>query len=155
MADGRSRSVTFWQTGTFQLMRPLPLTEEDTVVFLALSIAAASKEVVSFAGSAERDQAKVVACGNHEDAWLRVIVTVDEFVPSAERYNDDALVCRRQAASRRRAAGAGEQLILQTGKFFPEDVVAGFCSSRTGTKTITRFTCTPVCRGPNGFMHPR
>src|SRR5580765_6927246 len=119
-----------------KLMAGLPaLTEEDTVVFLGdyVDRGPRSKEVVALVRALPKEtKAKVVALrGNHEDAWLRVIDEGwDEFVLPPP--NGCLATMRSYAGGEQPGEGElprpDELLILQTGTFFPEEVVTWFRS---------------------------
>lgn len=148
----------------FQLFSCFPaLDAEDTIVFLGdyLDRGPRSAQVVEFVrGLSGQTPAQVVALrGNHEDAWLRVIDRGwNEFVmPPA----NGCLACMRSFTGGPHPAEGelprkDEELVLQSGDFFPSDVVEwmrGLPYWYEDEHAIYVHAGLP--KGPDGFLHPR
>ncbi len=119
-------------THLFQLMSCLPtLTSEDTLVFLGdyLDRGPRSAQVIQFLRDLpSQTPAQVVTLrGNHEDAWLRVLERGwPEFVLPP---GNGCLAALRSftggpVPGDDELPGTDEELLLHTGGFFPDEVVA-------------------------------
>jgi serine/threonine protein phosphatase 1 len=148
----------------FKLMAALPpLDEKDTIVFLGdyVDRGPHSKEVIAFIrGLSKEIKAKVVALrGNHEDAWLRVIDEGwDEFISPPP--NGCLTTMRSFTGGKTPREGElprkDEQMMFQTGEFFPEDVVAWFRQLPFWYEDEHAiYVHAGLPQGPNGFMHPK
>jgi serine/threonine protein phosphatase 1 len=148
----------------FKVMAALPsLDDKDTIVFVGdyVDRGPRSKEVVEFVRNLPKQTpAKVIALrGNHEDGWLRVIDQGwDEFVLPPP--NGCLTTMRSFVGGKHPREGelpaADEKFILQTGEFFPEDVVAWFRSLPYWYEDEHAiYVHAGLPQGPDGFMHPK
>lgn len=147
----------------FQLMSCLPtLDEGDTVVFLGdyVDRGPHSKTVVDYVrGLEQQTPAQVVALrGNHEDAWLRVLERGwNEFVMPP---GNGCLAALRSftggpVPEEDEMPTPEEQQMLQTGSFFPKDVIEWFQSLPYYYEDDHAiYVHAGLPKGPNGFMHP-
>src|SRR4051812_4876787 len=148
----------------FKVMAALPtLDAKDSIVFVGdyVDRGARSKEVVEFVRDLPKQTpAKVVALrGNHEDGWLRVIDQGwDEFVlppPNGCLTTMRSFVGGKPPRDNELPA-ADEKFILQTGEFFPEDVVTWFRSLPYWYEDEHAiYVHAGLPQGPDGFMHPK
>jgi serine/threonine protein phosphatase 1 len=151
-------------THLFKLLGALPTVDaEDTIVFLGdyVDRGPKSKEVVAFVRNLPKESpAKIVALrGNHEDGWIRVVDQGwDEFVLpppngclTTLRSFTGGPVPREDELPR-----ADERLLLQTGEFFPSDVVEWFRELAYWYEDDHAiYVHAGLPRGPDGFLHPR
>jgi len=148
----------------FRLMACLPeLDAKDTLVFIGdyVDRGPASAQVVEYVrGLSSVTPAKVVALrGNHEDAWLRVIDEGwDEFVLpplngclAAYRSFVGGPVPREVDLPK-----PDERMIVQSGGFFPDEVVEWFRSlPHWYEDDHAIYVHAGLPAGDDGFMHPR
>jgi serine/threonine protein phosphatase 1 len=138
------------------------LEADDTVVFVGdyVDRGPKSAQVIAFIRKlSKKGPAKVIALrGNHEDAWLRVVdVGWPEFVTPP---GNGCLAAMRSftggpAPEPDAVPRADERGTLQTGAFFPEDVVAWM-------RTLPHwyedehaiYVHAGLPRGKSGFTHP-
>jgi serine/threonine protein phosphatase 1 len=139
-----------------------PLASDDTIVFVGdyLDRGPKSAQVIAFVRRlAKESPARVVALrGNHEDAWLRVVdVGWPEFVTppgngclAAMRSFTGGPVAEADALPR-----ADERGLLQTGAFFPEDVVSWMRAlPHWYEDDHAIYVHAGLPRGKSGFLHP-
>jgi serine/threonine protein phosphatase 1 len=137
------------------------LVADDTVVFVGdyVDRGPKSAQVIAFIRKLTKGSAKVVALrGNHEDAWLRVVdVGWPEFVTPP---GNGCLAAMRSftggpAPDPDALPRPDERGTLQTGAFFPEDVVEWM-------RTLPHwyeddhaiYVHAGLPRGKSGFLHP-
>lgn len=148
----------------FKLLGALPtLDAEDTIVFIGdyIDRGPHSKELVEYVRQMPTSvPAKVVTLrGNHEDGWLRVIDQGwDEFVMPPP--NGCLATLRSYTGGNFPREGElpapGELMLLQTGEFFPEDVVAWMRELLYWYEDDNAiYVHAGLPHGPDGFMHPR
>lgn len=147
----------------FKLLSDFPaLDENDTVVFLGdyIDRGPNSRGVVDYVRNMHtQTPAKVVALrGNHEDAWLRVVERGwDEFVMPPK---NGCLAAMRswtggEYPHEDELPKPDEQMILQSGDFFPEDVVEWFQSLPYWYEDEHAiYVHAGLPRGPGGWLHP-
>jgi serine/threonine protein phosphatase 1 len=145
----------------FKLLASLPdLDEEDTLLFLGdyVDRGPKSAQVVDYVRTLSGPSKVVALRGNHEDAWLRVIDRGwDEFVLPPP--NGCLAALRSYSGGPFPKDGelpkADERMLLQTGEFFPEDVVAWFRDLPFWYEDEHAiYVHAGLPKGPNGFMHP-
>jgi serine/threonine protein phosphatase 1 len=148
----------------FKLFSLLPaLDADDTVVFMGdyVDRGPHSKEVVDFVRTLPTEtKAKVVALrGNHEDGWLRVIDEGwDGFVspPTNGCLQTFRSFTGGKPAREEELPLVKERMLIQTGDFFPPDVVDWFRSLPYWYEDDHAiYVHAGLPRGPEGFMHPR
>jgi serine/threonine protein phosphatase 1 len=138
------------------------LAASDTVVFVGdyVDRGPKSAQVIAFIRKlADKGPAKVVALrGNHEDAWLRVVdVGWPEFVTPP---GNGCLAAMRSftggpAAEPDAVPRADERGVLQTGSFFPEDVVEWMRALPFWYEDdYAIYVHAGLPRGKGGFLHP-
>jgi serine/threonine protein phosphatase 1 len=148
----------------FKLLSCLPsLDASDTLVFLGdyIDRGPKSAQVIDFVrGLSGSIEAKVIALrGNHEDAWLRVMERGwDEFVMPPP--NGCLAALRSYSGGAVPAEGEqprdDERMLLQSGEFFPDDVVSWFQDLPYWYEDEHAiYVHAGLPRGPEGFMHPR
>jgi len=148
----------------FKLLGSLPLLDtEDTVLFIGdyVDRGPRSKELVEYVRRfGSENPAKVVALrGNHEDGWLRVIDEGwDEFV--LPPGNGCLATLRSYTGGPFPHEGElpkpDEKFLLQTGEFFPDDVVAWFRELPYWYEDEHAiYVHAGLPQGPDGFMHPK
>jgi serine/threonine protein phosphatase 1 len=151
-------------THLFKVLGALPtLDAEDTIVFVGdyVDRGPKSKELVEYVRRMPSETpAKVVTLrGNHEDGWLRVIDHGwDEFVMPPP--NGCLATLRSYTGGKSPREGelpaASELMLLQTGEFFPDDVVAWFRELPYWYEDEHAiYVHAGLPHGPEGFMHPR
>lgn len=140
-----------------------PLKATDTLVFLGdyVDRGPRSAEVVDYVRRLPQTiEAKVVALrGNHEDAWLRVIERGwDAFVTPP---GNGCLAALRSytggpvPAEDELPANEEERRLLETGRFFPPDVVEWFRSLPFWYEDEHAiYVHAGLPYGPHGFSHP-
>ncbi len=148
----------------FRLLSCLPtLGPEDTLVFLGdyVDRGPQSAQVVDYVRHLSKStQAKVVALrGNHEDAWLRVIERGwNAFV--APPTNGCLAALRSYTGGEVPAEDAlpvddEERQLLESGKFFPADVVEWFRSLPFWYEDEHAiYVHAGLPRDQHGFLHP-
>ncbi|HVU05571.1 MAG TPA: metallophosphoesterase family protein [Polyangiaceae bacterium] len=148
----------------FKLMGALPsLDADDTIVFVGdyVDRGPKSKQVVDYVRNLHtQTRAKVVALrGNHEDAWLKVIDEGwDEFVLPPP---NGCLATMRSYTGGKfpqedELPGNDEKFILQTGEFFPPDVVDWLRNLPYWYEDDHAiYVHAGLPQGPDGFMHPK
>lgn len=147
----------------FRLLGGFPtLDAEDTVVFIGdyVDRGPHSKQIVDYVRKFhETTPAKVVALrGNHEDAWLKVIDEGwDEFVLPPP---NGCLATMRSYTGGRfpredEPPKPEEKFILQTGEFFPPDVVEWFRGLPYWYEDDHAiYVHAGLPQNEHGFMHP-
>lgn len=140
-----------------------PLDAEDTLVFMGdyVDRGPQSKQLVDYVRKMpETTPAKVVTLrGNHEDGWLRVIDQGwDEFVMPPP--NGCLATLRSYTGGKFPREGElpapSELMLLQTGEFFPEDVVTWMRELLYWYEDDHAiYVHAGLPHGPDGFMHPR
>lgn len=147
----------------FKLLGCLPtLDEDDTLVFLGdyVDRGPKSAEVVEYVRNLSSTvAAKVVTLrGNHEDAWLRVLERGwDEFVLPPPNGCLAALRSYSRGAFPEEGEHPkpDERMLLQSGEFFPDDVIQWFQSLPFWYEDEHAiYVHAGLPRGPDGFMHP-
>jgi len=150
-------------THLFKVLSCLPkLTEEDTLVFLGdyVDRGPQSAQVVAYIRKLpSTTKAKVVTLrGNHEDAWLRVIDRGwNAFVAPP---SNGCLAAMRSytggpPAREDELPAQHERELLETGKFFPPDVVEWFRSLPYWYEDEHAiYVHAGLPRSQNGFLHP-
>ncbi len=150
-------------THLFKVMSCLPkLTEEDTLVFLGdyIDRGPNSAQVVDYVRKLQGSlKAKVVTLrGNHEDAWLRVVERGwNAFVAPP---GNGCLAAMRSytggpPAQEDELPTADERPLLESGKFFPPEVVAWFRSLPFWYEDEHAiYVHAGLPRGDDGFLHP-
>lgn len=147
----------------FRLLASFPeLDDEDTIVFMGdyLDRGPKSAQVIDYVRHLhEHTPAKVVALrGNHEDAWLRVVEQGwDEFVLppmngclAAYRSFVEGPVPEEGALPE-----ADERMMIETGMFFPEDVVEWLRNLPFWYEDEHAiYVHAGLVQGPDGFLHP-
>ena len=148
----------------YQLFASLPeLRASDTVVFIGdyVDRGPDTKATVEFVRNLPNQcPAKIVPLrGNHEDAWVRVIQQGwDEFVLPP---GNGCLAAYRSYVGRKvprpnELAGKEERMALQTGSFYPDDVVDWFQTLPYWYEDDHAiYVHAGLCQGPDGFMHPQ
>jgi len=148
----------------FKVLASLPpLDETDTVVFLGdyIDRGPKSADLVEFVmAMPQQTKAKVVCLrGNHEDAWLRVIDQGwDGFV--GPPGNGCLAALRSYTGGKYPEEGElprpNERMLLETGNFFPEDVVHWMRSLLHWYEDEHAiYVHAGLPKGPKGFPHPR
>jgi serine/threonine protein phosphatase 1 len=151
-------------TQLFKLLASFPeLTSEDTLVFMGdyVDRGPSSAQAVDFIRRLPQETpAKVVPLrGNHEDAWLRVV--------DYGGWDDFVLPPGNGCLAALRSYLGGpfpaedeypqpeEQLPLQTGSFFPPDVISWFRELPYWYEDEHAiYVHAGLPRGPDGFLHP-
>ena len=151
------------QQQLFRLMACLPeLDAQDTLVFIGdyVDRGPQSAQVVEYVrGLTSITPAKVVTLrGNHEDAWLRVVDEGwDEFVLPPL---NGCLAAYRSFAGGPTPRDVDlpkpdERMMIQSGAFFPDDVVDWFRSLPYWYEDEHAiYVHAGLPPGPSGFMHP-
>ncbi len=150
-------------THLFKVMSCLPkLTEEDTLVFLGdyVDRGPQSAQVVDYVRKLQGTvKAKVVTLrGNHEDAWLRVIERGwNAFVAppgngclaAMRSYTGGALAKEDELPT------ASEKPVLESGQFFPREVVEWFRTLPFWYEDEHAiYVHAGLPRAQDGFLHP-
>jgi serine/threonine protein phosphatase 1 len=147
----------------FKVLSCLPtLTEDDTLVFLGdyVDRGPASAQVVDYIRKLPKTlKCKVVALrGNHEDAWLRVIDRGWSAFVSPP--SNGCLAAMRSYTGGPPAAddespADNEREMLETGKFFPAEVVEWFRSLPFWYEDEHAiYVHAGLPRSQDGFLHP-
>lgn len=148
----------------FKLLGLLPpLDQDDTLVFVGdyVDRGPRSKEVVEFVRNLPKQSpAKVIALrGNHEDGWLRVVDQGwDEFVLPPSNGCLTTMRSYTGGAEPREdeLPRADERMLLQTGEFFPPDVVDWFRELPFWYEDEHAiYVHAGLPKGKDGFLHPR